>query len=1228
MIRSRFVCAAFLLISVLFAVVAGIPARGADSASVKAQFAHPSRDYSSGPLWTWNDLLTEEQIVGTMEDLASQQVKQVWVHPRPGLMTPYLEKDWFRLWRRALAEAERLDMNVWIYDENSYPSGFAGGLVPEAMPESRGQGLHLEEIDGPPKNADYVALYRLTEGGFENVTAKARSGETLPAGRYLAGRIRLAQPSGWYGGKFYVDLIRPGVTEKFLEITMGAYEREVAEHFGKRVPGVFTDEPHLEPAGGLHWSANMPERFAARWGYDLLDNLPSIVRPVGDWRRVRHDWDQFLLEEMIAHWCKPYRDYCDAHDLEFTGHYFEHGWPGGGATPDDMAMYAWPQRPAIDCLMNQYAEGVNAQFGNARMVKELGSVANQCGQRRTLCEAYGAGGWDLRLEDMKRIGDWLYVLGVNTLNEHLSYVTVRGARKRDHPQSFSYHAPWWEAYHTMASYFTRLSLTLSEGEQINRVLLIEPTTTAWLYRHDGSTQGQIHRLGNSFQDLVNRLERVQAEYDMGCENILAREGSVRAEGGRAALVVGRRAYDLVILAPFTETLNAETMELLEKYVAAGGRVVSCGPSPAWVDGRESPQGAKLAEAASWKLATVDEAVAAAVERTQADGLTIQRAEGDRGILHHHRRRLDDGEILFLVNTSITDPTAGRIESAAQGFEQWDLETGDIRGYPFATGEAGVKADFTLPPCGSLLVFLSNKPCPPGPAEPKVVKTLRPTKPAAIRRAGPNVLTLDYVDVSAGGESLQNVYFREAQQFAFRKNGMDRNPWDNEVQLRDSLITKTFPPESGFEATYRFTIEGDVPAGLSIVIERPDLYTIACNGQPVSAAPNQWWLDRAFGVIDLAGVAKPGANEVTVKVAPFTIWHELEPAYVLGEFSLRPTDAGFVIEPPKPLDMTQRDSHATTPDGTMWLTAGIGRHGGDASKNDGAPSVTFDLGRPVDLSIIKIWNYNEVNLTQRGVKQLRVLASPTGKPDSFTELGTFTLDQARDGSIGPTVDPTFPRTLRVRGAGARFVRFDILSNHAGVTFPTSDASVDNAFVGLSEVQFFAKGAGGNEPIPGATIAARSSELGDSFDRAAAHLVDGSGLDVGGWDRQGCPFFSQGVAYTETFSVAKPEGAYRVALGRWHGSVARVTVNGQPAGYISHAPWELDATKWIRAGRNTVEVTVIGTLRNTLGPHHNGRCVGSAWPSAFWGAPKSLPPGESYSTLSYGLFEPFVLKQYSP
>src|ERR1035438_3012672 len=96
------------------------PGRADDSSRAKTLFKNPPREYSTGPLWVWNDLLTEQEIRDTLRDLARQQVKQVWVHPRPGLMTPYLSDDWFRLWKVALNEAERLDMNVWIYDENPY----------------------------------------------------------------------------------------------------------------------------------------------------------------------------------------------------------------------------------------------------------------------------------------------------------------------------------------------------------------------------------------------------------------------------------------------------------------------------------------------------------------------------------------------------------------------------------------------------------------------------------------------------------------------------------------------------------------------------------------------------------------------------------------------------------------------------------------------------------------------------------------------------------------------------------------------------------------------------------------------------------------------------------------------------------------------------------------------------------------------------------------------------
>jgi hypothetical protein len=1008
------------------------PARAVSSTELKSLFAEPPRQYSSAPLWVWNDMLTEEQIVGTMRDLAGQKVKQVFVHPRPGLMTPYLSDDWFRLWKVALREAERLDMNVWIYDENSYPSGFAGGFVPQTMPESRGRGLFLGEQEVTGKlDESCVAVFQQGPDGYKDVTEQAKTPGQLPGGKYLVASVRRAGDSPWHGGRSYVDLMYPGVTQKFLAITMDAYARNIGAQFGKRVPGAFTDEPQLLPAGGLPWTDDLPAVFRKRWGYDLVGNLPSLIRPVGDWKQVRHDYLQILLDLFIDRWAKPYYEYCERHGLEFTGHYWEHEWPNCLMSPDNMAMYAWHQRPAIDILMNQYNEEVHAQFGNIRAVKELSSAAHQLGRARTLCEAYGAGGWDLRFEDMKRIGDWLYVLGVNTLDQHLSYITIRGARKRDHPQSFSYHEPWWSAYHVMAQYFTRLSLVMSQGHQVNRVLVLEPTTTVWMYQGDPTLQQHLKEIGDRFQALLVSLERAQVEYDIGCEDIIAHHGST--EGPR--LKVGQCVYDVVVLPPLTENLNPRTMELLEKCLAANGTVLCCGGPPARVDGRPSERGPAAAKRSGWKQVEVSE-VPRLLARWAGDAFAIERDSGDKGILFHHRRTTDDGEFLLLVNTSIDSPSAGAVRSAARSIEKWDLASADVIPYAFEKTDTGVKTRFELPPCGSLLLFLSRTPGAPAREPAQSTQRVDAKGGLKITPLEENVLTLDYVDITAGGETKTNTYFYRASQFAFVKNGMPRNPWDSAVQFGDEFIRKTFPADSGFEATYRFTVEEAVPERLWVVIERPDLYSITCNGKTVAADKSAWWLDKAFGKINIGAVAKLGENALTIKASPFTVYHELEPAYVLGTFRLRPAEAGFVI------------------------------------------------------------------------------------------------------------------------------------------------------------------VGGSK----------------------------AALLLGSWKSQGYPLYAKGVSYSQQFDVGQPRGHYVVELTKWYGSVAEVTVNGKSAGYIAYQPWQCDVTNLVRDGVNTIDVRVIGTLKNTLGPHHGSPGLGSAWPGSFQQGPESgPPPGHNYDTVDYGLFEPFVLNQ---
>ncbi len=116
----------------------------------------------------------------------------------------------------------------------------------------------------------------------EAVTQEVREGKPLERGEYLTFSIRRAGNSPWHGSRCYVDLLYPGVTQKFLEVTLDRYAKELGDQFGKRIPGSFTDEPELRPAGGLPWTDDLPQQFEKRWGYSLIDNLLSLSRNVGD----------------------------------------------------------------------------------------------------------------------------------------------------------------------------------------------------------------------------------------------------------------------------------------------------------------------------------------------------------------------------------------------------------------------------------------------------------------------------------------------------------------------------------------------------------------------------------------------------------------------------------------------------------------------------------------------------------------------------------------------------------------------------------------------------------------------------------------------------------------------------------------------------------------------------------------------------------------------------------
>jgi hypothetical protein len=1004
-----------------------------DFTTLSSQFSEPPAEYTTAPFFVWDGDITAEEIDKDLVSFKNAGSSQVIIHPRPGLINEYLSENWFSLYKHAVEKGKELGMNIWIYDENSYPSGFAGGHVPFEMPESynKGQGLNMTKAEILPDTVDKFYLCLKEENGLYRDITSTTSNEKGKTGKYFLFSKTYNEKSDWYGGFSYVDLLYPGVTQKFIDVTMKGYEKNIGSEFGKTVPGTFTDEPQIESPGGIRWTPDLFEVFMKRWKYDLKTQLPSLYQETGDWKKVRHNYTETLLQLFIDRWAKPWNSYCESKNLKFTGHYWEHEWPNMRPGGDNMAMYAWSQVPAIDMLFNQWDDSTTkAQFGNVRSVKELASAANQTGRARKLSETYGGSGWDLTFTDMKRNGDWEYALGVNLMNQHLTYFTMAGARKYDYPPTFDYHEPWWNNYKYLNDHFARLSLALSSGKQVNDILILEPTTTAWLYDSYTENSKKPNEIGQAFQTFITTLEKSQVEYDLGSENILKDLGSV--SDGR--MHVGQASYSTVVIPPLVENLNWQTFQLLEKFIYGGGKLIIFN-DPTLLDGAESGEVQRVFAKFTSVIIKIKDYSEQNINKYFGNkNLRFSGMTG--GTIYHHRRMLSDGQIIFLANSSLTEKANGSLTTKGKDILEMNTLTGSISGYSNKVNGENVSLSYSIPPAGSLLLFIpySKMTGFTIPVKPGNIVSVQPALPVKVTRNGENVLMIDFCDLSLGNDSVKdlNTYYAADKVFKYYgfKNG---NPWNTSVQFKRNITDRdTFKIPTGFAATYHFPVKSKFDySSFKAVVERTNLWTVKVNGIEVKPENSEWWLDRSFSVINIGSLIKTGDNTLTLITSPMKIHAEIEPVYILGNFSVNAAEKGWEIDEP--------------------LTS---------------------------------------------------------------------------------------------------------------------------------------------------------------------------YESGSWKTQGLPFYSWGVTYSEQFNITTSDGKWEVALGKWNGTIAEVKVNGAQASIIAFPPYHSDVTRLIKPGMNNIDVTVIGSLRNLLGPHHNNPKPGfvSPW---IWRNVRNYPSGKDYKLIDYGLSGEFAL-----
>jgi hypothetical protein len=872
-----------------------------DSKTLLQLIVDPPAAYRAAPLWDWNDKITREEISFQMKKFKEGGIGGVFIHPRPGLVTEYLSTEWNELFDYTVQTAKTLGMQVWIYDENSYPSGFAGGHVQARYPDSyqNGSGLGLK-ITRDLKEITGLPVEVLLKQTPKSLNSKE------PATYYVFYRT-FAQPSYWTGGFPYVDLLFPGVTDTFMRATMEGYEKYNKEDFGKTLQGIFTDEPNLEAAKGpetaIRWTPDLFDQFELRWGYRLEPELVSLVEETDNYTKVRHDYYTLLLEMFLDSWAVPWSDYCQKNHLQWTGHYWEHGWPYPGDGIDESAFYMYHQMPGVDMLGRSYdSTGMEGQFGNTRAVRELASAANQSGWNRRLSETWGGAGWQISFAELKRLVDWEVVLGVNFVNPHLSYFSMQGVRKFDYPPSFSYQEPWWDDFHTLGDYIGRICLAMSSGEQMNNILILQPNTTAWMYHTTLKDDPRILELSKTFKAFIQELEYEHFEYDLGSEQVIKRFGGLSRKG----LTIRNRTYDHIVLPPGIRNIEVTTYNLLKDYLSDGYTVLCFSDSIDYVDGEMNHSVKDLAAKYPVNWITGKDLKSELVRSYLANPeISIRQADRSSGQLFHQRRILDDGQLLVLVNSDLSHEAEAEIGIREHHLTEVDLADGSEKPLTALKKAGMVNYQVTVPPGGSrLFISHTGKPDPKNPGRRRVLseEPVSASSPITARRLSPNVLTVDYLDLETASYKNEDMYFMTAMYKLFEISGLKTgNPWQHKIQYKKQYLEMdNFNSDSWFKVRYHFNVDAALSAQnlsqLRAVIERPDQWQVSLNGKVVAPVDSQWWLDRHFPVFNLGDHVKNGANLIELSAPKMTVFSELMPIYILGDFSLENASGGFLIKP--------------------------------------------------------------------------------------------------------------------------------------------------------------------------------------------------------------------------------------------------------------------------------------------------------------------------------------------
>lgn len=476
----------------------------------------------------------------------------------------------------------KLGMVVWIYDEQGYPSGGAGGLVLKKNPEYEAMELAFDEKRSEPF---------IVRPAYEFTHAS----------------------NNYHAARRYVNLIDDRGIKSFTEVTHDAYWKRLEPYFGKTIQAMFTDEPSLiainigqipeqvrktvrvdDPINPklrmlpcVPWGYDLAERYKERYNEDLVNQRWSLFTGDSEQdRKVRRQYWALIADLTAKRFFGQLQDWCKAHGIASSGHtlHEEQIMPQVALEGNALKMLAAMDIPGLDMLSSDPAVVINAGWLTAGLPTSAAVLNNR---RRVMTEISDfsqkmSGKGPAGLAEMQAAAAWEAAWGVTDFTLYYNIETRSGMRSilaqpsataidsayktEDHP------AKIYQAY---CDYVGRLNAVLKPAQLDSKVLLYYPIYDLWAeYKpvaepFNIKTQSERARnIVGSFMRLGRLLQRAQIPFIIVDHEYLAK-ANVQPDG---KIAIGNKSFKAVLI-PRDAELPTEADKVIEQFKQSGGNVV-------------------------------------------------------------------------------------------------------------------------------------------------------------------------------------------------------------------------------------------------------------------------------------------------------------------------------------------------------------------------------------------------------------------------------------------------------------------------------------------------------------------------------------------------------------------------------------------------------------------------------------------------------------------------------